>query len=85
MILDLGPVQFLPTANTDGPLDVFQDFRKEEQKRSGAYSLRLSNDSKLLEKCNLVALILGLGDVVCVDFLTVHASGYKYLNRSIWI
>ena len=84
MTKEIGPVQFLPTSHSEGPLAVFQDFGTEEQKRSGAYSLRLGNEAKLLEKYNLVAPILELGDVVCVDFLTVHASGYNRSNRSRW-
>jgi hypothetical protein len=84
MSAEIGPVQFLPQSQKEGPLPVFQDFGSEEQKRSGAYALRLSEESLLLEKYKLVAPILEVGDVVCVDFLTVHASGYNRSNRSRW-
>ena len=81
---EIGPVSFLPKSHLEGPLKVFQDFGSQGQSRVGAYTLRLSQEDALLEKYTSTAPILEIGDVVCVDYLTVHASGFNRSNRTRW-
>ena len=81
---EIGPVSFLPKSHLEGPLRVFQDFGDPDQSRVGAYTLRLSQEDALLEKYTSTAPILEIGDVVCVDYLTVHASGFNRSNRTRW-
>jgi hypothetical protein len=81
---EIGPVSFLPKSHLEGPLKVFQDFGSQGQSRVGAYTLRLSKEDALLEKYSSTAPLLEIGDVVCVDYLTVHASGFNRSHRTRW-
>jgi hypothetical protein len=81
---EIGPVSFLPKSHLEGPLKVFQDFGDQDKSRVGAYTLRLSKEDGMLEKYSSIAPLLEIGDVVCVDYLTVHASGFNRSQRTRW-
>jgi len=80
---ELGPVQFCRGSHADGAVPVLT--RSEDgSNRSGAYALRLKNETTLLERYRKIAPLTSPGDLIVVDFLTLHASGFNRSNRSRW-
>ena len=80
---ELGPVQFCRGSHADGAVPVLT--RSEDgSNRSGAYALRLKNEANLLERYRKIAPLTSPGDLIVVDFLTLHASGFNRSNRSRW-
>ncbi len=79
----LGPVQFCPGSHTGGVLPVLTKSENADS-ASGAYALRLKDEAKVLEKYQRIAPLTSPGDLVVVDFLTVHASGFNNSARSRW-
>lgn len=79
----LGPVQFCPGSHAGGPLPVLT--RSDDLLAApGAYALRLKDEAHILEHYERIAPLTSLGDLVVVDFLTVHASGFNTSERSRW-
>jgi hypothetical protein len=80
---ELGPVEICLGSHRDGPVPVLtRDPRNPEKK--GAYSLTLVNESELLERYEHVAPPTSPGDLIVIDFLTLHASGHNCGDRSRW-
>lgn len=77
----LGPVQFCPGSHLAGPVPVTTS---DVWGKSGAYSLRLKNERELLGKYDRIAPLTRPGDLVVVDFLTLHASGFNRSSRARW-
>lgn len=73
---ELGPVMFCPGSQAEGPLPVCEA-DPENVGRSGAYSLKLHNEAEYLAKYKPVAPLTNPRDLVIVDFLVLHASGYN--------
>ena len=80
---DMGPVMFCPGSHREGPLPVTID-DPEKAGRSGAYALRLHREEALLARYDKVAPLSRPGDLVVLDFLVLHASGYNRSERSRW-
>ncbi|MFC4762371.1 phytanoyl-CoA dioxygenase family protein [Dyella koreensis] len=80
---ELGPVQFCPGSHSNGPVPVLTK-GSDGNGRSGAYSLHLKDEENLLSRYPIIAPLPSLGDLIVVDFLTLHASGYNRSNRSRW-
>jgi Protein involved in biosynthesis of mitomycin antibiotics/polyketide fumonisin len=80
---DLGPVIFAPGSHREGQIPVF-NADPEKAGRTGAYALKLVGEAKLLEKYGQVAPLSSPGDLVILDFLVLHASGYNRGNRPRW-
>lgn len=78
----LGPVRFCPGSHLSGPQPVVT--QSSDNGKTGAYALRLRDESQLLSQYPQVAPLLLPGDLVVVDFLTLHASGYNTSDRSRW-
>lgn len=79
---ELGPVSFCPGSHHEGALPVYDE--SEGDKRSGAYSLKLHNEQRFLDKYQTISPLSGPSDLVLIDFLTLHASGYNRSARSRW-
>jgi len=80
---DLGPVSFAPGSHKEGMIPVyFAD--PENAGRSGAYALKLVGEEILLAKYGQIAPLTKPGDLVILDFLVLHASGYNRSNRPRW-
>ncbi|MBV8035002.1 phytanoyl-CoA dioxygenase family protein [Roseateles sp.] len=77
----LGPVRFCPGSQREGPLPVY---RGSGDGRSGAYALMLANQEALLSRYAQVAPLCAPTDLVIIDFLVLHASGYNRSQRSRW-
>ncbi|MGH8077169.1 MAG: phytanoyl-CoA dioxygenase family protein [Lysobacter sp.] len=78
---ELGPVQFCRGSHIAGPLPVLT---KVEVDKSGAYAVRLKDEAQVLARYEKVAPLTSPGDLVIVDFLTIHASGVNTSQRSRW-
>ena len=80
---ELGPVTFAPGSHKEGMIPVF-NADPEGAGRSGAYALKLVGEEKLIEKYGTVAPSSVPGDLVVLDFLVLHASGYNRSDRPRW-
>ncbi|MCX7562341.1 phytanoyl-CoA dioxygenase family protein [Xanthomonadaceae bacterium XH05] len=80
---DLGPVRFCPGSHSAGPLPVLAE-PEPGSERSGAYALRLEHEPQLLARYSEVAPLTRPGDLVLIDFLTLHASGHNRSTRARW-
>jgi hypothetical protein len=80
---ELGPVQFCRGSHGDGAVPVFTKSRVGSG-QTGAYALHLKDETSLLERYMKVAPLTSPGDLIVVDFLTLHASGFNRSNRSRW-
>jgi hypothetical protein len=80
---DLGPVILAPGSHREGPIPVF-NADPEKAGRTGAYALKLVGEEKLLAKYGQVAPTTNPGDLVILDFLVLHASGYNRGTRPRW-
>ncbi len=79
---ELGPVSFCLGSHREGALPVYDE--SEGDKRSGAYSLKLHNEQHFLDKYQVISPLSSPSDLVLIDFLTLHASGYNRGVRSRW-
>lgn len=82
MTASLGPVQLAPYSHTEGPLPV--RVSNGDGGRSGAYSIFLANEEEILSRYSIEAPILASGDLLVMDFLLLHASGFNTDRRSRW-
>lgn len=80
---ELGPVEFCPGSQVEGAIPVYTRDKNNPEK-SGAYSLTLKDEEHLLKKYPHVNPLTNPGDLVIVDFLVLHASGYNRSERSRW-
>jgi hypothetical protein len=83
VLKEMGPVSILPKSHKEGPLAVFTSDPKNEGK-AGAYALILEKEGEILEKYEEVAPLTKPTDLVLMDFLAVHASGFNSSNRALW-
>lgn len=80
---EMGPVEFCPGSQVEGPIPVFTQDRNNAEK-TGAYSLTLKGEDELLKKYPHVSPLTVPGDLVIIDFLVLHASGHNRSRRSRW-
>ena len=79
----LGPVRFALGSQHDGPVPVHTRDPLAPD-RSGAYALRLSDEAARLARYVEVAPLVQPGDLVVIDYLTLHASGQNVGERARW-
>lgn len=79
---ELGPVHLCPGSHRDGALRVHMTNPNPE--RQGAYALHLENRDAVVARYPVVAPLTRPGDLMLVDFLTLHASGHNHSQRSRW-
>lgn len=80
---DMGPVEFCPGSQVEGPLAVYTR-DPDNPEKSGAYSLRVKGEASLLKKYPHISPLTEPGDLVIIDFLVLHASGHNRSRRSRW-
>jgi hypothetical protein len=80
---ELGPVFFCPGSHREGPLKVCEE-DPDNAGRSGAYALKIYDESSLLQKYEKISPLTQPRDLVIIDFLVLHASGYNRGVRSRW-
>lgn len=80
---DLGPVVFCPGSHVEGALAVCET-DPESAGRNGAYALQIYHEAEYLDKYEKIAPLTNPCDLVIIDFLVLHASGYNRSSRSRW-
>ncbi|NIV17362.1 MAG: phytanoyl-CoA dioxygenase [Woeseiaceae bacterium] len=80
---ELGPVEICVGSHRDGPVPVLTSDPRNPGKR-GAYSLTLQNEASLLRRYEHIAPLTNPGDLIVIDFMTLHASGDNRSERSRW-
>lgn len=83
MTPELGPVRICLGSHHDGPVPVHTRDPFNPQKQ-GAYALILREEEKLVSQYKQVAPLSSPGDLIILDFLTLHASGINVDLRSRW-
>ena len=76
----MGPVQILRGSHRNGILKTTH----QDGYNANAYSLRLVDERRLLNEYPIDAPMPKLGDVLVIDFKTVHASGFNVSASPRW-
>lgn len=76
MTNDIGPVQICRGSHKEGLINVYNEDAAVHG-RGGAYALRLVGEEDIITRYPVVAPLTKPGDLLVMDFLTVHASGYN--------
>lgn len=77
---EIGPVNICPGSHRDGLRRSYRD----DSGQSGAYALRIENEEEVITKFGVEAPLSKPGDLLLIDFLTLHASGVNDSSRSRW-
>ena len=80
---DIGPVMLCPGSQIEGAIPVFTHDPRNNEKQ-GAYSLVLQNEDALVSKYKQIAPLSKPTDLIIMDFLLLHASGYNIGTRALW-
>jgi hypothetical protein len=80
---ELGPVKVAVGSQAEGLLPVFT-YDPENETKKGAYSLTLKDKRELLDKYEIIEPLTNPGDLIVMDFCTIHASGHNVSSRSLW-
>jgi len=78
----MGPVQICVGSNRDG-LCVYRRGDKYANK-PGAYQIGLADEEAAVARYATVAPLVGPGDLLILDYLTLHQSGFNVSTRSRW-
>lgn len=79
---EMGPVELCVGSHKDGLVPVCND--EGGVGRSGAYALRLEDEQERISRYERLAPLTRPGDLILLDFLTLHQSGYNRSARSRW-
>jgi hypothetical protein len=79
----LGPVEFCIGSHKNGLATVYTTDLKNPDK-SGAYALKIKNEESLIASYPHLAPLTQPGDLIIIDFLTLHRSGLNISERSRW-
>jgi Phytanoyl-CoA dioxygenase (PhyH) len=79
----LGPVALCAGSHKEGALPVLR-LESSTSGRSGAYALQLAEEESLVAKYPQDSPLTNPGDLILMDFLTLHASGFNRSERSRW-
>lgn len=80
--LDIGPVNVCVGSHKDGLCKYIAG--GAYAKKSGAYQIGIKDDEKVAAKYRQVAPLTEPGDLLIMDFLTIHQSGLNVSKRSRW-
>jgi ectoine hydroxylase-related dioxygenase (phytanoyl-CoA dioxygenase family) len=79
---DMGPVEIAVGSHKEGLIPVYED--DAGVGKSGAYALHLDGEQERLKKYTVVAPCTKPGDLVLMDFLTMHQSGINVSKIPRW-
>lgn len=79
---DMGPVQIAEGSHAEGLVPVYED--DAGAGKSGAYALHLDRAEERLARYKVVAPLSTPGDLVLMDFLTLHQSGHNVSMTPRW-
>ena len=78
----MGPVELCVKSHEGGLRPVIQD--EGGVGRSGAYALRLEDEENVVAGYDRIAPLTRPGDLILIDFLTLHQSGHNVSDRPRW-
>lgn len=78
---EMGPVVVLPRSHQDG-LCVYS--RDSYADKVGAYQIGIHEEEKVVSRYDQIAPLTNPGDLLLMDFLTIHGSGWNRSARSRW-
>jgi hypothetical protein len=79
---DMGPVQIAEGSQAEGLVPVYED--DAGAGKTGAYALHLDRAEERLARYKVVAPLSAPGDLVLMDFLTLHQSGHNVSKTPRW-
>ena len=79
---NMGPVQIAKGSHAEGLVPVYSDDAGAD--KVGAYALHLDNAEERLARYETVAPLTKPGDLVLMDFLTLHQSGHNVSQTPRW-
>ncbi|WP_029005303.1 phytanoyl-CoA dioxygenase family protein [Azorhizobium doebereinerae] len=79
---DMGPVEIAEGSQAEGIVPVYEDDKGVGA--SGAYALHLDREQERLAKYKVVAPLTTPGDLVLMDFLTLHQGGHNRSRTPRW-
>jgi hypothetical protein len=79
---EIGPVIICPRSHKDG-LCVYSK-PKAYADKIGAYTIGIKDEDAVVANYNLIAPLTSPGDLILMDFLTIHQSGINISHRSRW-
>jgi hypothetical protein len=79
---EIGPVELAIGSQREGVVPVFND--DGGVGKTGAYALRLENEQERLAKYHHAAPVTEPGDLILMDFLTLHQSGENVSKIPRW-
>jgi hypothetical protein len=77
---DMGPVRILSGSHIEGVLKV----EYADPSNENAYSLRLVNEDRLLKLYKCEQPLVNVGDLIILDYLTIHSSGVNISDKARW-
>ncbi len=80
---DQGPVEVCLGSHTLGQARVHTIDNRNAQK-TGAYALTLENETELIDRFEQAAPLPEPGDLIVLDYLVLHQSGFNRSTRSRW-
>ena len=78
---ELGPVQLCPRSHKDGLAPLHH---VKETNQTGAYALRLKDEQARINRYEKIAPLSKPGDLILMDYKTLHASGTNRSQKSRW-
>ena len=78
----LGPVKILDSSHKNGMCNYAKN--DKYQFKSGSYQYGIHQEEKTIKKYELSQPLSAPGDLILMDFLTIHASGDNLTERSRW-
>jgi hypothetical protein len=79
----MGAVEFGVGSHKEGLFKVRQ-FDPENPEQKGAYALRLADEEALVSRFKIAQPSTLAGDLVVIDFLVLHRSGFNASQRTRW-
>ena len=80
---ELGPVTFCKASHKDG-LFPMREKNPDQPEKTGVYGLLLENRDRLIARYEHDAPLSNPGDLIVVDYRTLHASGHNTGGRARW-
>jgi len=79
---DMGPVVVCLESHKDGLCKYSKS--KPYAQKTGAYKIGIFNEEQVVGRYKQVAPLTEPGDLIIMDFLTIHQSGFNISHRSRW-
>lgn len=79
---DMGPVIVCPKSHKDG-LCIYSK-SKAYANKTGAYKIGINDEDAVVSRYDKIAPLTSPGDLILIDFLTIHQSGFNASDRARW-